>query len=56
MSFGPDMIKIAHRGYCVPTGGCRRNYKDNSIESISNAIHNRFDMIEIDIQLSLYIL
>ena len=51
MSFGPNMIKIAHRGYCVPSNGYHHRYKDNSVESISNAIHNRFDMIEIDIQL-----
>ena len=40
------MIQIAHRGYS-------QLCKDNSMESILQAMHHNFDMIEIDIQLSL---
>ena len=37
-------IKIAHRGYCI-------NYHSNTLNSIKDAVENKFDMIEIDIQL-----
>jgi len=52
MSFGPNILKIAHRGYCVNVD-CFLNGKhnDNSIESICNAIKYNFDMIEIDVRL-----
>lgn len=40
------MIQIAHRGYS-------QLCKDNSMDSILQAMHHNFDMIEIDIQLSL---
>lgn len=39
------MIQIAHRGYS-------HLCKDNSMDSILQAIHHNFDIIEIDIQLS----
>lgn len=35
---------IAHRGYS-------RNYKDNTIEAIREAIHREYDGVEIDVQL-----
>lgn len=39
-----DYIEIAHRGFSM-------NEKDNSIASFKAAIDNKFDMIELDIQL-----
>ena len=39
------MFKIAHRGF---VNQCR----ENSIESIKNAIEHGFDMVEIDVQLT----
>jgi glycerophosphoryl diester phosphodiesterase len=38
------MLQIAHRGYSA-------KYGDNNMESFCEAIYNRFDMIELDIQL-----
>ena len=38
------MLKIAHRGYA-------KNYKENTVLAFEDAIHNNFDVIEIDIQL-----
>lgn len=38
------MLKIAHRGYSS-------KYGDNNITSFQQAIYNRFDMIELDIQM-----
>lgn len=38
------MLQIAHRGYSA-------KYGDNNMESFCQAIHHRFDMIELDIQL-----
>uniref|UniRef100_A0A6C0LIT0 GP-PDE domain-containing protein n=1 Tax=viral metagenome TaxID=1070528 RepID=A0A6C0LIT0_9ZZZZ len=40
----PDYIEIAHRGFSI-------NEKDNSIASFRAAIDNKFDMIELDVQL-----
>ena len=40
------MLKIAHRGFS-------QKFKDNSIESFLGAIKENFDMIELDIQLSI---
>lgn len=37
-------IEIAHRGYS-------EKYKDNSVEAFNESINNKFDMIELDIQL-----
>lgn len=39
------LLEIAHRGYS-------EFYKDNSIESFKKAILHKFDMIELDIQLT----
>lgn len=38
------MLQIAHRGYSA-------EYGDNNMESFCQAVHHRFDMIEMDIQL-----
>ena len=43
-------IRIAHRGFIYFKE--LNNCKDNSYNSISNAIINNFDMIEVDIQLT----
>lgn len=39
------LLEIAHRGYS-------EFYKDNTIEALSKAILHKFDMIELDIQLT----
>jgi len=39
------MLQIAHRGYS-------RIYGDNNIESFTQAIMHKFDMLEFDVQLS----
>ena len=39
------LLEIAHRGYS-------EFYKDNTIESFEQAIIHKFDMIELDIQLT----
>jgi len=44
-SCNDDILKIAHRGYS-------EMYGDNNIISFQKAIENKFDMIEMDIQLS----
>lgn len=38
------MLQIAHRGYSAL-------YGDNNMESFQQAVNNRFDMIELDVQL-----
>ena len=41
------MLKIAHRGYT-------KLFSDNSFGAFQDAYYNKFDMIEIDIQLDKY--
>lgn len=41
------MLKIAHRGYT-------QDYNGNTLNAIKSAIDNKFDMIELDIQLDKY--